>query len=243
MSIKRSMETLLSEILAELRHQHGTSTQLAGHLRGLMANDLLSSDLATFDSQGQIQRNWPSPFGSVAVHNHGTSPVFVSADPPQDVAPRGRGAALVPAGGFDLLDLHGTAVTLYGTPGDQVTLQAFTRAWPPAGGGGNPPSAITGIDSQTNAPAAVAFAAGAGVTHRLVFLAASYAPAPTGGRLSVADGASTIIDLDIAAAGPLVVPLPPGGIKGTRGQAMSITLAGGGAGVVGKVQAGRLVAG
>jgi len=69
----------------------------------------------------------------------------------------------------------------------------------------------------------------------------SYSGAPTGGRLSITDGGVTIFDIDITAAGPggfgLTLPAS-GGLKSpAAGSAIVITLAAGGAGVTGKLNA------
>jgi hypothetical protein len=78
----------------------------------------------------------------------------------------------------------------------------------------------------------------AGESHRLVFLAFSYSSAPTGGRVTVADGGTTILDLDVTAGGPYVVVLPGSGLEGTAGQALTVTLAAAGVAVVGKLNTG-----
>ncbi len=75
----------------------------------------------------------------------------------------------------------------------------------------------------------------------LRWLAWSYSAAPTGGRLTVQDGATTILDFSITAAGPRSLPSggPPArlGLKGSLNTAMTVTLAAGGAAVSGKVNA------
>lgn len=75
----------------------------------------------------------------------------------------------------------------------------------------------------------------AGQTIRLLALSWSYNAAPTGGRMQIQDGATTILDVDVAASGPGSVPLPPGGIKLTSGNTLTATLAAAGAAVTGKV--------
>lgn len=135
MSLKASMEQLLGEILRELRSQRATSTELAGQLRGLIANDLLLVEAATFDSTGIISRDFPANYGTVEVTNESAANVVtVSADPPQASAPQGRGAYRVGAGKSRVIGLHGRALTLYGTANDKVSFQVFTRTWPPGGG-------------------------------------------------------------------------------------------------------------
>lgn len=63
----------------------------------------------------------------------------------------------------------------------------------------------------------------------------SYSTAPTGGRLTIEDGAGTVVfDVDITAAGPGGLTLF---ISGSANKAMVITLAAGGAAVQGKLNA------
>lgn len=105
-----------------------------------------------------------------------------------------------------------------------------------------PASDATATVPAANAAAVVTFNAVAGQRHRLTMLGYSYGTAPTAGRLTVLDGATTIIDLDITAVGPGVLPIPPGGIRGSVNTAMVATLAAGGAGVQGKIFAAKLTA-
>lgn len=107
----------------------------------------------------------------------------------------------------------------------------------------NTPGA-TGQHSTAAANTAVVqtIAAVAAKSHRLVALSLSYSAAPTGGKITVADGASTILELDVTAGGPLSVPLPAGGLKGSVNTAMTVTLAAAGAGVIGKVNTSRVTA-
>lgn len=61
----------------------------------------------------------------------------------------------------------------------------------------------------------------------------SYSATPTGGRLTVADGGTTIFDVDITAGGPGSLPLCL--LASSVNAALVVTLAAGGAGIVGKV--------
>lgn len=93
-----------------------------------------------------------------------------------------------------------------------------------------------------NAAVTHTFAAVAGQAHRLTFLLVSYSGGPTGGRITVTDGATTVLDAHVTAAGPTVLPLPPGGLKGSVNTAMTVTLAAGGLSIVGKLNTGLITA-
>ncbi len=88
----------------------------------------------------------------------------------------------------------------------------------------------------THAAVVVTYAAaGVGVAHSIAGVAWSYSGGtPTNGALTIADGTNTIFSIDITAAGPGFIPFNPPKI-GTPNQAMTITLADGGASLVGKV--------
>ncbi len=134
---RAQLETaLVTELLEELRHERTARTEMMAHVKGLITNDLLLVVLDTFDATGIISHDFPTPYGCVHVSNHGTAAVIVSADAPQQGAPRGRGSARVDVGKGATLDLHGRALTLYGIAGEQVTIQVFSRTWPPFDSGG-----------------------------------------------------------------------------------------------------------
>jgi hypothetical protein len=89
--------------------------------------------------------------------------------------------------------------------------------------------------TATNAAAVVTYAAaGVEIAHSIAGVSWSYSAAPTGGSLTIADGSNTILSVDITAAGPGFLNFSPSKI-GTPNQSMTITLAAGGSGIVGKL--------
>lgn len=77
-------------------------------------------------------------------------------------------------------------------------------------------------------------AGGALVANVIAGVAYSYSATPTGGKLTIADGSETVLDLDIPAAGEKVINfIPPR--KGRPNRSMTITLASGGGSVQGKL--------
>ncbi len=94
---------------------------------------------------------------------------------------------------------------------------------------------------ETNAPVAntdavVTFAASANKAWSITSISWSYDGSPTGGNLTVAVGGVTKFQVDITAAGPGFFGLGLG-IGGEKNQAVVFTLAAGGAGVSGKLNA------
>jgi hypothetical protein len=82
--------------------------------------------------------------------------------------------------------------------------------------------------------ASVAYAAVPNRQHRFAGVLASYSAAPTGGRLTVSDGGTTILDVDVTAAGPTPIALPRP-MKGSTNTTLTIALAAGGGAVVPKL--------
>lgn len=66
------------------------------------------------------------PFAAIAVENTGTSAVIVTTGPPQSSAPGGgQGQVIVPATSYAAWNMAGSVVTIYGTPGTQLSLTVF----------------------------------------------------------------------------------------------------------------------
>lgn len=91
----------------------------------------------------------------------------------------------------------------------------------------------------SNTAAVLTYAAVAGRKHVLDALVWSYSGTPTGGNLKVEDGSgTTVFSMDVTAAGAGFVEfhLP---LSGRENTALIVTLAAGGSGVSGKVNAGH----
>jgi hypothetical protein len=132
---KRNLDLVLSELVEEIRHQSATHTELVGHVRGLIANDVLLVATYVFPSSGILAYDFPAPYGCVQVSNDvGNDGVTVTADTPEASAPSGRGAYWVPDGQAATIVLHGKALTFYGTAGDRISFQVLTRVMPPVAG-------------------------------------------------------------------------------------------------------------
>jgi hypothetical protein len=96
-------------------------------------------------------------------------------------------------------------------------------------------AAAANTDTDTNAAAVVTLAAPTRGRKAVAYVVWSYSAAPTGGRLTMASGADTFFDIDITAAGPgALKPVP---LPGEDATSIVVTLAAGGGGVVGKLNA------
>lgn len=101
----------------------------------------------------------------------------------------------------------------------------------------NAPVVKTSADSHfpaADTAAVVTYAAVPTKRHVITGVAWSYSAAPTGGSLTIADGATTIHQVAITAAGPGSIEFPRP-IAGEINTAMTVTLAAGSGTVVGKV--------
>jgi hypothetical protein len=102
------------------------------------------------------------------------------------------------------------------------------------------PDVIHKLDASDNADAAASKAADVDNFWVVDWIAFSYDGTPTGGKLTVAFGSTTLLELDIAAAGPHFLDFshrPLYNPAMTKNEALTITLAAGGASVAGKVSA------
>jgi hypothetical protein len=126
---------VLAELVQELKQDRATMTETFERFRSGIVNNVLLSTLATFDAEGRIAFDWHAPYGSVAVAAHGAGNVTVTNAGPAASAPTGgRGVHLVKGAHAAVINLLGTTLTLYGTAGEQVSLQVFTKPQPPAYG-------------------------------------------------------------------------------------------------------------
>lgn len=145
------------------------------------------------------------------------------------MAPLGRGVAAVLAGLGLLAGLLASQGILLDNP-EPAEAQRPARLLLPLDAGTGNVSA-----PAANTAAAVTCAAVSGRRQHLALVAWSYSAAPTGGRLTLADGADTVLDLAITAAGPGNLFGSSLALRGEVGNALVATLAAGGAGVSGKL--------
>lgn len=89
----------------------------------------------------------------------------------------------------------------------------------------------------SNTAATFTYAAVPGKQHNISSVVWSYSGSPTGGNLKIEDGSgTTVFSVDITSAGPGFIPFGPA-IRGSTNTAMIVTLAAGGSGVSGKINA------
>ncbi|HLY84818.1 MAG TPA: hypothetical protein VKQ71_17670 [Acidimicrobiales bacterium] len=121
-----------TDLLMVFQRTHETLTELVAATRGLILNQVLSTELATIGAGGTWTRDYSVPYGSVAVQNLSPRTMTVSGGPPQLSAP-GGGTAIqtLPPFAAAVINLASATLTIYGTAGDTINVQVFARAQPP----------------------------------------------------------------------------------------------------------------
>lgn len=124
---------LAAELLAEFRRLSKSMTEYSERLAHGVVNNVLDVATRAIPTDGYVARTYPLPAGSVEVRNLGTHSMTVcNSSPTSLVAPTsGTGVYVVPAGSACLVNLASHNLTIWGTAGDTVSYQAFTRGgWP-----------------------------------------------------------------------------------------------------------------
>lgn len=133
----RDAERLMqAEMLTALRNLAETSTALAAAVRGGITNSVLDVFVAALDVNGICSRSYPVPVGSVGIINHSAATTLTVHSAAEGSGPPGlgRGMQLIEPKSFLVLPLGSRFYTIYGTPGEKISVQAFTGLVPWGGG-------------------------------------------------------------------------------------------------------------
>jgi hypothetical protein len=162
------------------------------------------------DANGQAEADFRLPFRAVSVTSASASTLTLSPGPKTTAAPTsGPGVCVIPARSFQTFNCSGYTWSLYGgSPGDQVTVQAFGTPVPPAGGPGPLTSAFN---------AASLAASGAATSPGATTVIATLAAPPAGlyqvgarayvsGTVAAADGDNVELMAGAAVLGVVLVP-------------------------------------
>lgn len=125
--VKRIAEAELREAVIEM---HQGLTQVIARIAGRMVNDVLAVETVLIpDDDGYVMREFGVPVGAVKAVNLGTDEITVHAAGPSSSAPtNGTGVAVIPAGSKDVVPIGGHVFTIYGKPGERVTVYVFAGA-------------------------------------------------------------------------------------------------------------------
>jgi len=127
---------LAQELLAEIRLMRETNSEVAAHFRSGVLNEVLAVRMVVLDADGTASLEFRSMVGSVVVANHNAAGnITVSSSPKAaSVGNQGSGQFLIRPGVAASVPIGSHTVTLYGTAGNVVSVQAFTSRVPPFSG-------------------------------------------------------------------------------------------------------------
>lgn len=127
---KEAERLLAAELLQELRAIRAHLTQTNESKVGGIVNHVLEVRTRVFPTEGFLRYSFKIPCGCIEVNNLGTGNVTVETGGGSSYVPvTGTGVYVVPAGTIQPVNVAATQVTLWGTAGEYVSIQAFTTGW------------------------------------------------------------------------------------------------------------------
>lgn len=121
-----AQDMLARQMLRELSHIRMHSTRTAELLATGVVNNVLEVGVFTFDSLGSVTRSWRATAGAIEVENYGTGDVMVTSSGAGSRPNGGPGTMIVKPGVAKIVNVGSRVITLWGTVGEQIGLQAFT---------------------------------------------------------------------------------------------------------------------
>ncbi|HEV2347595.1 MAG TPA: hypothetical protein VGS97_26120 [Actinocrinis sp.] len=133
-------EQMLLDVLHQVQLQLGTT---ATAFRELRHTKVLETASFKFNTAGVISRDYPVPYSAVTIVSQSSAKLTAANQPNAGAAPsEGQGTAIVGPYGSGTYNLAGRSLTLYGNPGDYVTITVYACPQTPAAAPGA--VAITG---------------------------------------------------------------------------------------------------
>lgn len=124
-----------SDVMTALGTVNDRVSALAAAIKELVISECLTTTTLVISPAGFAEFDWSAGFASVALTNLSADPVTITTSTPADAAPlTGNGVARVLANSGAVHNLASHSLTIYGTPGDAVTVSVFSRPQPPAWG-------------------------------------------------------------------------------------------------------------
>lgn len=119
----------ISVTIGELADKVGL---FAAAVEAMATTRVLETGTWAIGASGYVSRDFHVPYASVFVHSHSGQGVTLSSQTPSGTTPTtGQGTVTIPAYGAGTYNLAGRALTLYGNPGDTVTVTVMATAQPP----------------------------------------------------------------------------------------------------------------
>ena len=105
-------------------------------LRNVVENNVIAVESKKFPATPVIERNWQQRFAAVRVRNlSAANPITVTNGPTEtggiNTGMDGSGRWIIPANTSETINFAGETLTIYGTAGDFVCYQVFSRPQAP----------------------------------------------------------------------------------------------------------------
>lgn len=136
MSDKRDMTaTVLAELVSTLRDMQSQQTDTWDRIKGGLTNQTISAGSHVIASAGYWSDQFNTQYGSVFVVNHSNNDMVFTNSAPAGLGATnpgsGTGTAWVLAKSSRVINMAGMAYTIYGTAGDVVDVEIFSKPQPP----------------------------------------------------------------------------------------------------------------
>ncbi len=129
------LKAVAAEQLREFQQLRVKMTELTSAMMAQSLNGILETAIGVLDAGGGYTRDFRAPYAAVAIANTSAGLVTVTNAPRDTQPPRsGIGICLAPSGFGIVVNLVGTALSFYGTPGARFSYSVFIRPQPPAFG-------------------------------------------------------------------------------------------------------------
>jgi hypothetical protein len=129
LSPKEAQNLMTAELLQAVRGVVESTTALTSKIgRQGATNGVLDVVLLTIPAEGCWSNDYPVTVGSIALVNHGAATMTVHSGPPMGNTPPtvGRGVQLCQTGKDITMPVGQRELTVWGTAGQQFSLQVFT---------------------------------------------------------------------------------------------------------------------
>ncbi len=128
---RAAQDLLSSQWLAEFQHFMATNTEAIARIAGGLVNNVLESGTYTFDATGTITRSYKVAAGSMEVDNLSAANSMTVVDRADasglgGAPSQGVGMRVIPKASFRRIPMAAHSWTIYGTPGDQVSIAVYT---------------------------------------------------------------------------------------------------------------------
>ncbi len=122
-----SDELFYEAMLEKLSYIETHTSKTAERLGTGVYNNVLDVSTRTIPTEGYIALAWQTTCGAIEVQNPGNNTVTIVNSMASGTRPTiGTGVSHVQAGTYRIVNVNSRFVTIYGTAGDQVGIQAFT---------------------------------------------------------------------------------------------------------------------